>query len=87
MNWIQRNVLKEDLVPLDSNEKLECMENPLVTQIEDLSSKTIGDVKYHNKSVVLLEDAIEALEELESKLWAVCKQEIDRARAVSEVNI
>jgi len=67
--------------------KFNFMENPLVLQIEDISSKILGEVKYHNKPVVLLEDAVAALEELESKLWAVCKQEIDKARAISEVNM
>lgn len=58
------------------------MEYPLIPRIEDISSKMIGDHRYHGKPVVLLEDAVAALELLESQLWAIYKQELDKASAV-----
>lgn len=59
---------------------------PLSDQIEDLSSKTIGDLDYHGKKLVLLDDAIGALEELETKLWALCQIEIDKKAGVLHSN-
>lgn len=54
------------------------MDNPLTSQIEEITSKVIGDMKYKGKQVVLLEDAISALEELESKLWSLCQVQIQK---------
>jgi len=48
--------------------------NPLLQKIEDISSKMIGDHSYHGKPVVLLEDAIIALEDLESQLWDIYRR-------------
>lgn len=45
----------------------------LETQIEEISSKMIGPINFKGEPVVLLSDAIEALEELASKIKAEMK--------------
>jgi hypothetical protein len=55
--------------------------NPLNEEMEKLSSRMIGDMEYKGKKVVLLEDALDALEELEARLWGICQQEVRKALA------
>lgn len=57
------------------------MYNPLTEQIEELSSKIIGNTDYKGRKVVLLDDAIEALEQLEKNLSAIYQQQIDRIQS------
>jgi hypothetical protein len=57
------------------------LQTPLQMEIEELSSKLIGDQNYHGKPIVLLEDAISSLENLENRLWTSCQEEVNRARA------
>lgn len=50
--------------------------NPLIEVIEKLKEKEIHTSKGGNmKPLVFLEDAIEALEDLEVKLWSCCEAE------------
>jgi len=46
----------------------------LETQIEEISSKMIGPINFKGEPVVLLSDAIEALEELAGKIKAEFSQ-------------
>lgn len=62
------------------------MYNPLLDEIENVTAKIIGDTTYHGKRVVLVDDAIMALEELERKLSAIYQKEIDRIRMVHDNN-
>lgn len=59
------------------------MYNPLIDEIESLSSKMIGDQNYKGKPIVRLSDAVDALEELERKLSAYYEAELVKARHVS----
>ena len=56
------------------------MENPLTRQIEEILSRAIGGHDYKGKPVVLLEDAVNALEELEVRLWAICEMQINKIK-------
>lgn len=51
--------------------------NPILEVIEKLKEKEIHTSKGGNiRPVVFLDDAIEALEDLEVKLWACCEAEM-----------
>lgn len=56
------------------------MYNPLIEEIENVESKTIGDTLYKGKKIVLLSDATEALEELERKLSEFYETEINKVK-------
>lgn len=50
--------------------------NPLMDQIEQINERMIGELTYHGKPVVLLEHAIEALENLEAKMTEGCQDRV-----------
>lgn len=60
------------------------MYNPLTEQLEELTSRKIGDATYNKQPIVLLSDATEALEELERKLTDIFRRELDRSRKIPE---
>jgi hypothetical protein len=61
--------------------------NPLLEVIENLKQKELKMTKgFNNDPLVLLKDAISALEDLEVKVWLMCEKEKEQMLSTSVEN-